>query len=79
MAKEWDFLTAGDYAKHICEVYGLNYKQVGRIVIDIAPHDLVAIYVTLWGDKRLLEVRPPDPKEVKIVMVQPDEAQHEAD
>ena len=79
MTKEWNILKADDYAKHICEVYGLNYKQVGRIVIDIAPQDVVTIYVTLWGDKRLLEVRPPDPKEVKIMMVQPDETKQEAD
>ena len=68
MVKDWEFLTANDWAKAICEVYGLNYKQVGRIVLDCTPGDLIVLYVTLLGDKRLLEVRPPDPKEVRIVM-----------
>jgi len=79
MTKDWEFLTANDYAKHLCEVYGLNYKQVGRIVIDVVPRDIVTIYVTLYGDKQLLEVRPPDLKEVRIVMGSSHEAQPKID
>jgi hypothetical protein len=46
---------------------GIDYSKCRRVIVDIQAGHAVTIYVTLWGDKEMFDLMPPEITEGKIM------------
>ncbi|MGD8501656.1 MAG: hypothetical protein PVJ86_13475 [Phycisphaerales bacterium] len=63
------FMASGDeWISLVLEKLGIDPRNVNRVVIDARADGPLMLYITHFGTKDLLEVRPPEAHEVEIVV-----------
>jgi hypothetical protein len=56
------------WVKQMIEALGLDGAKVRRVVIDAEIGKMTKVYVECWGRSSMLEVQPPTPDAVEIII-----------
>ena len=63
-------ITGNEWISLVLEKLGIDPSNVRRVVIDAQVGHVVIFYIEHFGTSALLEVRPPEAKEVEIIVNQ---------
>ena len=63
-------ITGNEWIRLVLEKLGVDPSNVRRVVIDAQVGHALMFYIEHFGTNELLEVRPPEAKEVEIIVNQ---------
>ena len=61
-------ITGNEWIRLVLEKLGIDTSNVRRVVIDAQIGHALMFYIEHFGTNALLEVRPPEAKEVEIII-----------
>ena len=61
-------ITGNEWIQLVLEKLGIDPSNVRRVVIDAQIGQELIFYIEHYGTNALLEVRPPEAKEVEIII-----------
>jgi hypothetical protein len=54
------FIVSDRWLEQLCRSQGIRYEHVSRVIVDARAGEPVLMYVTQFGDEKLLELTPPE-------------------